>query len=362
MSKNLSVLCAVLVASLIIGSAARVMASPSDNVSGWLWGGSEDSGLVPADGVINGNEAGGGLISMNSADCDSDANGFFDISCGGNNTTTAVINYGVNIPLSDGNLTGLAWSSNLGWISFDAADLAGCPDGNCTARRSGNNLAGWARIMSIKNELAAANSGGWLGFISLDGISIDPSTGQLSGYGWNGENNNDPALSGSNVSNGLGWIDFSEAKIETVNILKVCVNSCSSGVAPLTVFGGLTMGQNDVRNLKACFGTNTNNCNDADVTSQTSWTLDSDPGSVIATPLSANGSNPWQIISSSNMGAAQLTARYTVYSSQFNISVIGCVPNCSLHEQDICDGSTFTGNCGQNCSGTRDCGWREVKP
>ncbi len=46
---------------------------------------------------------------------------------------------------ADGSLSGWAWSSNIGWVSFNPADLAGCPEGTCTARVTGNTMVGWAR-------------------------------------------------------------------------------------------------------------------------------------------------------------------------------------------------------------------------
>ena len=172
----------------------RVRASVSDNVSGWSWGGSEET----ADGSINGNETGVGWISMN------------NVSSG-----DAAI-YGVNIPNTNGNLSGYAWSENVGWITFNSSNLSGCPSGTCTARRVDDTLKGWARIMSLPQ--AGINAGGWDGWIKLGsevgdsvfyGVTINPADGTLSGYAWNGEK-----LNGDKYE-GFGWIDFSLAKIGT---------------------------------------------------------------------------------------------------------------------------------------------------
>jgi len=158
-------------------SVVKIHAGTSDSGQGWLWGG----GAGPNDGT-NTNV---GWISMN------------------NTNQGGATNYGVNIPTGNGDVTGYAWSENIGWISFNAADTAGCPQNPCGAVRVvGNNIKGWARILGIKDALAAGNSGGWQGWISLSGpqygVKINTDNTALSGYGWSDE---------------LGWIDFSRAKV-----------------------------------------------------------------------------------------------------------------------------------------------------
>ncbi len=151
----------------------EALAGTGDNVSGWIWGGTEDG--------IGGNTS-IGWISANSTN------------------TGSPVSYGVTIPIIDGNLSGYAWSENLGWISFNQADLSGCPDGNCVATRSGNKLVGWARVLGIKDALATGNSGGWQGWIHLGGsgynITINSSNGTIitPAFAWSDE---------------LGWLDFS---------------------------------------------------------------------------------------------------------------------------------------------------------
>lgn len=154
------------------------------NVSGWGWGNSDD-GNVTGQGTVSSSV---GWISMNSA----------TPGAGGGQP------YGVNIPVADGDLIGYAWSENLGWIAFDNSGgyLNGCPAGNgaCSARRVGSNLQGWARFTSIADALAVGNSGGWQGWIKLNGAGygIDftkmDGTGNNKMYAWSDE---------------LGWIDFS---------------------------------------------------------------------------------------------------------------------------------------------------------
>ncbi len=71
------------------------------------------------------------------------------------------INYGVNVDSLTGIFSGYAWSENIGWISFNQADLTGCPSGTCQAKLdfSTNQVSGWARVL--------AYGGGWDGWIRL---------------------------------------------------------------------------------------------------------------------------------------------------------------------------------------------------
>jgi VCBS repeat-containing protein len=167
----------LLVAAGLVAAGLIAQAGSGDNTTGWLWGGSDDGA---------GNASGLGWISMNNTNPGADGS----------------VSYGVTIPTGGGNVTGYAWSENLGWINFDpVGPYPASP--NYSAKRVGDNLEGWARIVYIKEALAQGNSGGWEGWIKLKGsnygVSIDPSTGALSGYAWSDE---------------LGWIDFSGATTE----------------------------------------------------------------------------------------------------------------------------------------------------
>ncbi|MCD4762361.1 fibronectin type III domain-containing protein [bacterium] len=75
-----------------------------------------------------------GWISFNSSDCDIDGNGRIDtnamvLGCGGDNTNDIVNNYGVHIEESTGWFSGYAWSANAGWISFNRGDSSVCTNG-----------------------------------------------------------------------------------------------------------------------------------------------------------------------------------------------------------------------------------------
>lgn len=169
------IFCAVFVAS------TAIKAGVGENVTGWIWGGSND-GNITGQGVIS---SGVGWISMN------------------NTNMAGAVSYGVNIPFTDGNLSGSAYSENLGYIAFDNSNgyLNGCPipdaTHSCNAYREGNSIKGWARFVEISKASVIGNSGGWLGWIRLNGPSYGVTIG------------NDGKLSGNAWSDELGVISFS---------------------------------------------------------------------------------------------------------------------------------------------------------
>lgn len=151
---------------------------------GWLWGGSKQDS--------NGATSGVGWISLN------------------NLTDGSSVSYGVTIPSGSGNITGFAWSENMGWIDFNSQDhciTSGTPTGqqykaaSCTnldgttgAYVEGVNLKGWIRFVNIAEASADNNSGGWDGWVKLNAdpalgyeVKVDPSTGNVSGYAWSSE-------------------------------------------------------------------------------------------------------------------------------------------------------------------------------
>lgn len=99
--------------------------------------------------------------------------------------------YGVNINRNTGPdfglISGYAYSDNIGFITFNKTELTGCPSGSCEGRlgtdSSGNltaspdNVTGWARACTVfaTGCTGALKSsfklGGWDGFISLRGTS-----------------------------------------------------------------------------------------------------------------------------------------------------------------------------------------------
>jgi len=128
--------------------------------------------------------------------------------------------YNVTIDPSTGALSGYAWSSNIGWIQFGG--LSGFPSGNGTTAQNaalkGSTLTGWARALS------AGSDGGWDGWISLSGSTVStpvnyhnsqipvggaaaPTAGTQGSYGVTVAGNNLNSFAwGSDV---VGWLSFS---------------------------------------------------------------------------------------------------------------------------------------------------------
>jgi len=254
-------LCAILMFFLMQPEWKPIIATASaetvGDISGWLWGGSEDDSSNNADGTvggadnnIDGNETGVGWISASSLNCDANNDGISDGSpIGCPSAGTSMTSYALRISdFSTGELAGYVWTENLGWISFEKSDLVGCPDGNCVAKLNGYSLEGWARVIGIRGESSRNNAGGWEGWIKIQGtaddgspygisiaedgafcrphapssypINCDNTTIPCHCYAWNGEDR------AAGVTYGLGWIDFAKARMQ---VGLACGLSSSSG-------------------------------------------------------------------------------------------------------------------------------------
>lgn len=126
--------------------------SPGDSMSGWLYSLPDGSGNVE-------------WISLNSQNC-------INLNIETPGTCTAGAGYGVTV--AGGNVSGVAWSENFGWICFGNTcngplwvDLAlvNTPDGGPSfATYDGIKFTGWANIYSMKQD----------GWISLQGNPTAP--------------------------------------------------------------------------------------------------------------------------------------------------------------------------------------------
>ncbi len=194
-------------------SLSVVHAGESATGLGWIWSGSENPG---------GDIAGFGWVSANSLNCDTDDNGLSDGGAGCPSIGTTIADYGIRIPQTtdpDQTLGGHAWSERMGWISFEQGDLSGCPSGTCNARRVGDELHGWARILALPDGVP--NDGGFSGWIKLHsesgdpisyGVALDESVlpKEVSGYAWSDE---------------FGWLDFSRMLVGPIPDLIICPSS-----------------------------------------------------------------------------------------------------------------------------------------
>lgn len=188
----------------IVGAASMALASTSENISGWA------------------QSANIGWIKLNNCDSEGTCEGGATY---GLNTTVPIVKTGTSA------ITGYAWSSNIGWIKFnDGTCPAGAtPCSGATINWSTGKIIGWARACSVyaancSGALADdAYRGGWDGYIALnpknasgtavEGLSVDTTTGAISGYAW-----------GSDV---LGWVQFDgKIKIEPIK-------TCPDGTTPL---------------------------------------------------------------------------------------------------------------------------------
>ncbi|MDP3934684.1 MAG: CARDB domain-containing protein [Candidatus Giovannonibacteria bacterium] len=97
-------------------------------------------------------------------------------------------NYGVTVN-SGGNISGYAWSEHIGWISFN--EDSDCPQSPCSPKLNQQNgeVSGWAKVL-------VAQGNGWDGWIHLRGSNygVSVSACNWEGYAW-----------GSDV---VGWVHF----------------------------------------------------------------------------------------------------------------------------------------------------------
>lgn len=335
-----NIVSSVILGILAIFAGTLFVAEPPEahslgNLSGWLWGGSQDDSGV---------HSGLGWISVS------------DVNLGG------AVPYGLDIPSGDGDLSGAVYSENMGYIVFDnsAGLLAGCPDGNCRAYRKGNALKGWARFSDIAQEAAVGNAGGNLGWIHLSGsaqnsapygVSVN-TDGTLAGYAWSDE---------------FGAISFEGAKL--LPSLRLCVNDFEHSSLSLSYPG--------TEGLKAYYDSGSG-CSGNDVTASTTFSKVS--GSDVVTLSSPNppGTSPFIItINNPDTGPGRqsasetISAAYSGQSKDLELFVVEtCSYDCSAQEDDYCSGEKFsvTDSCGSVrddvCEGIRNCNfnWREVAP
>jgi hypothetical protein len=113
------------------------------------------------------------------------------------------IDYGVNVDLGTGIFSGFAWSDNIGWVSFNESDLGGCPTIPCRAWSDTScpgglcQVSGWAKILSYP-------SSGWVRLRGTSyGVSINqtPLPDEFTGYAWSDE---------------IGWISFAGANYKVI--------------------------------------------------------------------------------------------------------------------------------------------------
>ena len=343
-----------------------IKAGTSQNLNGWVWGGSDD-GNATGLGVIS---SGLGGISMNSSNCDSDSNNFIDVVCGGLNTAaTPVLDYGVNIPLSDGAVTGYAWSANAGPIDFDPQDHCGgaypaascaAPDGtsgNGGVSRYGNNLVGWARITDIARASAVGNSSGWSGWIKLSGVAqnntdygvkIDNASGEASGYAWSDEFGY-ISFKGVALDSSAYGAKYPKTPIITLSATPFTLNLETNSVLPQTVTLNWT-----VSNATTCVKSSTNGL----------WTSGSIPA--VNGSDNVNQSNPSADYTLTCTGSGGTVSKKVTVSTMCNKKACSATQCTATAQYGIA--AINSPSCAKSCSTDADCssgggtGWHEIVP
>jgi len=127
-----------------------------------------------------------------------------------NESTCGTIDYGVGINDTTGVFLGYAWSENIGWIKFDPAGPYPSQKKNgAEVNLDTGEISGWARACAgAENPDCTGGtnpeSGGWDGWLKMKnhpsdtgadyGVSIDQDTGEFHGWAW-----------GFDV---VGWVSF----------------------------------------------------------------------------------------------------------------------------------------------------------
>ena len=90
-------------------------------------------------------------------------------------------NYKVQMDLTTGALSGYAWSSNIGWIQFDpTGPYPASPQTSATIDPTSGVASGWMRALSYDSSY----DDGWDGWINL--TAANSANGQLTGWAWGG--------------------------------------------------------------------------------------------------------------------------------------------------------------------------------
>jgi len=147
--------------------------------------------------------------------------GWISFNCT-NSGSCASSDYGVNVKNS-GDLQGYAWSENVGWVSFEFGDIKSCPDAppqaacKPTLNQTTGQATGWARACAgtVTGDCSGTDRiDGWDGWIHLGdqpnyGVTVAGCT--WGGYAW-----------GSDV---VGWIHFSGTNYGVLGTGDACVTA-----------------------------------------------------------------------------------------------------------------------------------------
>ena len=181
-------LCAAAALLLVFVSTQPASAQSSGGLSGYAW--------------ANNDQGAGNSI------------GWISFSCANENVCNNS-NYAISVS-SNGAMSGYAWNDQAGWISFNAADVGGCPSGSCapTVNQVSGAITGWARI------LAEASTGGWIHLSNQPtyGVTTGGPSCVYSGYSYNDDE--------------MGWIHWSGSGYGVAGSGTACGTPPSVSIAP----------------------------------------------------------------------------------------------------------------------------------
>ncbi len=279
-----------------------LFADKSGNVHGYMWG-----------GVDNGTSTGAGIgwVSLNCIDS-------------GNCGTSA---YAVNIE-PNGAFTGHAWSDTIGWISFEAADVSGCPIAPCdpSVDLVTGQVSGWVRAISVSRSGIDSKNGGWNGWIRLSDGKVTSSTSSAISYhpspkadGTRGSTlvttdpKNHQALVGyafggayNDIKSAVvGWLKFTGAYADLGGSSDLMIEATPSTVAVNGLVAVRYFSPTHV-NYKSCTATDSENPN-------TTWTATLAQNYLNTTNTTNSASTPWSTTKSGvTTSSTPKTISYTV--------------------------------------------------
>ena len=141
----------------------------------------------------------------------------------------------VSLDNSIGVLSGYGWSENIGWVKFGGLSAFPGAGGNAVVYFSTDgNVTGWIRACAGTAVGDCSNmtsrTDGWDGWINMDvgsgnGVKVDTSTGDFSGWAW-----------GSDV---VGWINFTGVNTG-IACTPLTFNPATSGLSLASDDTGLT--------------------------------------------------------------------------------------------------------------------------
>ncbi len=232
--------------------------------------------------------------------------GWISFNCSNTNTCDTAL-YGVNISTANGTITGYAWSSNIGWISFN--ETTGCPSGTCgayvenvPASMTGYKaVKGWAKAVTG----GGTNSGGWDGWIKLDHNQANPVTysfenKEFRGYAWGG-----PVT--------VGWISFNSSNTGTTPAYSVVGPGMSSST--LSTLGPVTTAPLcDVSKVSYLEVSALTNGNNAPNISYTAYPVSSTNVVGAALPAGSLYNNGSKIIFRDYSATSSVSKKYAIYA------------------------------------------------